>query len=279
MPTNEGHNYNRYMKADSQFGQGSSGFAFLIDIVERLRSFEGCPWDLEQTHQSLKRHLLEETYEVLEAIDRQDPKQLSEELGDLLVQVVFHADIAKKAGEFDIEDVATQVGHKLIRRHPHVFGDAKVSDAEEVENNWERIKIAEGGRRSAVEGIPSETPALAYAQVMQDRAKKAGFDWNDVSGVLAKVAEEVIEIGMAKNTAEKAKELGDLIFSLVNLARWLGIQAEDALRQANFRFKERYLMMEVLADKKNLDFYSLSLDKKERLWEKAKKMRREEGLE
>ena len=163
----------------------------LVDIVERLRSPGGCPWDWEQTHASLKRNLLEECYEVLEAIDGGDPAKLSEELGDILAQVVFHAQIAGEAGQFRFDDVEGKVSQKLVRRHPHVFGDAVASDAREVELNWEALKQREAPRKSPVDGVPGELPALAAAQLMQDRVGKAGFEWEDISGVLDKVAEEV----------------------------------------------------------------------------------------
>ena len=200
-----------------------SSFQSLVDIVERLRAPGGCPWDREQTHSSLKRNLLEECYEVLEAIDSEDPAALSEELGDLLVQVAFHADIAREAGHFTVADVLTRINDKLVRRHPHVFGDATVADAREVERNWERIKEAEkqrrGGRQSPVDGIPRDLPALTYAQLMQDRVGRAGFEWDDISGVLDKMAEEVEELRGAMTMEEKVHELGDLMFTMVNLSR------------------------------------------------------------
>ena len=229
-------------------------FQTLVDVVERLRSPGGCPWDREQTHASLKRNLLEECYEVLEAIDGSDPGKLSEELGDILAQVAFHAQMAREAGQFDLRDVLVAVNRKLISRHPHVFGDAVASDAREVERNWEKLKEAEGDGRSPVEGIPKELPALAYAQLMQDRVSRVGFEWEDVTGVLDKVAEEVRELQEATNAEEKTLEFGDLLFAMVNLARWLGFHAEDSLRQANLRFKERYKAMEALAEEKGLSF-------------------------
>ena len=247
-----------------------STFDALVKIVEHLRSPKGCPWDREQTHESLKRNLLEECYEVLEAIDHQDYKKLSEELGDILVQVAFHAQMANEAGDFSLEDILTQVNQKLIRRHPHVFGDTVVSDAREVERNWERLKREEGNSQSPVEGIPGQMPSLAYAQLMQDRVSKAGFEWEDISRVLVKVAEEVAELERAESPEEKAREFGDLLFSLVNLARWREIHAEDALRQANHRFQQRYLTMESLATQRGLDFVSLPLKEKEKLWQEAK---------
>ena len=260
------------MESTNPSDQDLGTFDALMKIVEHLRSPEGCPWDLEQTHQSLKRNLLEECYEVLEAIDLQDPKKLSEEMGDILAQVAFHADIAKKAGNFAIEDVLAQVNQKLVRRHPHVFGDVVVSDAREVERNWERLKEVEKGRSSPAEGIPQETPSLAYAQLMQERVAKAGFEWEEVSGVLAKVSEEVGELEKAGNPDEALSEYGDLLFALVNLARWRGIHAEDALRQANHRFKRRYMKMEALATQRGLNFASLPLDEKEKLWQEAKRL-------
>ena len=247
-------------------------FQALVDIVERLRSPGGCPWDIEQTHSSLKRNLLEEAHEVLEAIDAGDAAKLSEELGDVLVQVVFHAQIAREAGEFDAADVLDNVGQKLVRRHPHVFGDAVVSDAREVERRWEVLKEQEGARKSPVDGIPKELPALAHAQLMQDRVGRVGFEWDDVSGVLDKVAEEIGELKNTKHQEERVHELGDLLFSMVNLARWMGIHAEDALRQANARFRQRYTTMEALASERGLEFPALPLAEKERLWQEAKAM-------
>ena len=260
---------------DHAFSNDELGsFQTLVDIVARLRAPGGCPWDREQTHRSLKRNLLEEAYEALEAIDQSDPPKLAEELGDLLVQVAFHADIAAEAGEFEIADVLRKINEKLVRRHPHVFADEEVSDAREVERNWERIKAEERGqagvRKSPVEGIPGDMPALAYAQLMQDRVARAGFEWDDVSGVLEKIVEEVEEFRQAATPDERVHELGDIMFTLVNLARWSGVHAEDVLRQANRRFQSRYLRMESLATEKGLDFESLPLVEKEALWQEGK---------
>jgi tetrapyrrole methylase family protein/MazG family protein len=257
--------------------EGNMGeFQTLIGIVAQLRAPGGCPWDREQTHQSLKRNLLEEAYEVLEAIDGGDPGLLAEELGDLLVQVACHADIAREAGDFQMSDVLSGINRKLVRRHPHVFGDTEVSDAREVERNWERIKEQErrdkGEERSLVDGIPRDLPALNYAQLLQDRVARVGFEWDDISGVLDKIVEEVQELRQAETEAEKVHEIGDLIFSMVNLSRWLGIQAEDALRQANRRFQWRYRRMEQLARQRGLDFAGLSLNDKETLWQEAKRL-------
>ena len=249
-------------------------FQTLLAIVERLRSPGGCPWDMEQTHASLKRNLLEECYEALEAIDKGEPKLLAEELGDILVQVAFHVQIARDAGEFALAEVLTSINRKLIRRHPHVFSDATVADAREVERNWEKLKEQErgqrGARQSPAEGIPSALPALSYAQLMQDRVARAGFDWEDVSGVLDKIVEEVDELRQAVTEREMTHEMGDLLFSIVNLSRRLNIHAEDALRQANLRFQRRYAQMESLAASRGLNFSQLPLAEKELLWQEAK---------
>ena len=248
----------------------------MLDIVARLRAPGGCPWDREQTHESLKRNLLEESYEVIEAIDQGNPAVLSEELGDLLVQVAFHADIAKEAGDFELADVLRKINSKLVRRHPHVFADGHAEDAREVERNWEQIKAQErkekGESKSPVEGIPIDMPALAYAQLMQDRVGKAGFEWDDISGVLDKIVEEVAELKAAVTPEEKVHELGDLLFTMVNLTRWSGAHAEDVLRQANQRFGKRYLSMEKLAADRGLDFNALPLGKKEELWQESKRL-------
>ncbi|MEK7878969.1 MAG: nucleoside triphosphate pyrophosphohydrolase [candidate division NC10 bacterium] len=266
--------YNAAMSGDS-FPEGDMGqFQTLIETVARLRAPGGCPWDREQTHASLKRNLLEEVYEVLEAIDLGDASALSEELGDLLVQVAFHAQIAREAGEFDLNAVLGQVNRKLVRRHPHVFGGVPVGDAREVERNWERLKEAERGpesaRKSPADGIPDSLPALTYAQLMQDRVGRDGFEWEDLSGVLDKVVEEAEELRRAASDQEKLHELGDLLFSMVNLCRWRGVHAEDALRQANRRFRQRYIGMEDLAAQRGLDFRQLPLSQKEELWQEAK---------
>jgi len=259
------------------FSQEELGtFKTLVDIVARLRAPDGCPWDREQTHSSLKRNLLEESYEVMEAIDGGDPDVLSEELGDLIVQVAFHADIAREAGQFQAEDVLRQINNKLVRRHPHVFADGHAEDAREVERNWEQIKAqertAKGESKSPVEGIPNDLPALSYAQLMQERVGRAGFEWDDVSGVLDKIVEEVAEFKAAATPEEKIHELGDLLFSMVNLTRWAGAHAEDVLRQANQRFGKRYLTMESLAAERGMDFAAVPLEQKEELWQEAKRL-------
>ena len=266
--------YNSVMAAKEIPENELGDFQTLVNIVQRLRAPGGCPWDREQTHASLKRNLLEECYEVLEAIDQGEAEPLAEELGDLLVQIAFHADIAQETGEFSLADVLTSVNRKLVRRHPHVFGDVEVADAREVERNWERLKAQERSRQgvssSPLEGIPKDLPALVYSQLMQDRVARVGFEWEDVSGVLDKILEEVEELRQATTAEEKTHELGDLFLVMVNLCRWLNVQAEDALRQANSRFQRRYSSMEELAAQRGLDFAQLPLGEKEELWQEAK---------
>ena len=250
-------------------------FQSLVDVVARLRGPGGCPWDAEQTHESLKRNLLEECYETLEAIDAGEPLELAEELGDILVQVAFHADIAKQAGHFDIANVLSAINRKLIRRHPHVFADGSASDARQVERNWEQLKADERRQSgkpepSAMDSVPAALPALTAAQLMQDRAARFGFDWDDADGVLDKLVEEIGEFRDAATPEERLDEFGDVLFALVNLARWSGIHAEDALRQANGKFRTRYQVMERLASEREQDFAALSLDDKEALWREAK---------
>ena len=258
-------------------------FQSLIDIVARLRGPGGCPWDAEQTHESLKRNLLEECYETLEAIDDGDPGELAEELGDILVQVAFHADIARAAGEFDIADVLAAINRKLIRRHPHVFGDGGAPgspgtiNARQVERNWEQLKAEERRQAgkpepSAMDSVPAALPALSAAQLIQDRAARFGFDWDDAGGVLDKLVEEIGEFRAAATDEQRLDEFGDVLFALVNVARWSDIQAEDALRQANVKFRNRYRLMERLASERGKDFATLSLDEKEALWQEAKGM-------
>ncbi len=250
-------------------------FQSLIDIVARLRGPGGCPWDAEQTHESLKRNLLEECYETLEAIDDGEPAELADELGDILVQVAFHADIARAAGDFDIADVLAAINRKLIRRHPHVFADGSASDARQVERNWEQLKADERRQAgkpepSAMDSVPAALPALSAAQLIQDRAARFGFDWDDAGGVLDKLVEEIGEFRDAATDEERLDEFGDVLFALVNVARWSGIQAEDALRQANGKFCNRYRVMERLASERGQDFAKLPLDEKEALWQEAK---------
>jgi len=246
-----------------------SSLATLQDIIAHLRAPDGCPWDREQTHRSLRPNLLEEAYEVLEALDADDPDKLREELGDLLLQIVLHAQIAAEAGEFTLAEALEGIIAKLKRRHPHVFGEVEVEGVGEVLRNWERIKREEG-ESSMLAAIPAHLPALARSQAIQQRVARVGFDWHDSEGVLAKVAEEAEELTKAEGDARREKEFGDLLFVLVNLARWLGIDAESALREANRRFCQRFARMESLCAERGLDLSQMTLEEMNELWEEAK---------
>jgi tetrapyrrole methylase family protein/MazG family protein len=247
-------------------------FQSLVEIIARLRGPDGCPWDKEQTHQTLRANLLAECYEVLEALDEGDAAKLSEELGDLLLQIVLHAQIAKDDGEFEIDDVIESIATKIIRRHPHIFGTAKVKDAEEVMHNWEALKKAERDEgESMLAGVPKDMPALAYAYEISRRAVRVGFEWENIEGVIDKMAEEIKEIKDANSREEKEREFGDLLFTLVNVARWEDVDAESALREANRKFYHRFSHMEELCRRRGLNFAELSFKEKDDLWEEAKR--------
>ena len=258
-----------------------SAFLTLSSVMRRLRA--GCPWDARQTHASLRRYLIEECHEVLDALDRGDPEDLRAELGDLLFQVWFHSEIAsEREGGFDLADVLDGIARKLVRRHPHVFEESGGgAEGEEAWSRaaWERRKMSEG-RTSRLEGLPSGLPALLQAQILQEKAASAGFDWPDHRGVLDKVREECAELeeelaaaassGGAMPTPGMAHELGDLLFTLVNLARKLDLNAEDALRMANRRFRKRFQYIERAVAASNRPIEDVDLDELERLWQEAK---------
>jgi tetrapyrrole methylase family protein/MazG family protein len=247
-------------------------FAALVEIIAKLRSPEGCPWDRAQTHASIKGNLIEEAYEVLEAIDEQDMGMLCEELGDLLMQIVLHSQMASEAEDFEISDVVRKINEKLIHRHPHVFGDAKAEDAKKVTINWEALKREEGkGGESILDGVPKDMPSLAYSQAIQRRAARVGFDWKDVDGVIEKLAEEVAELKAATGHQQRVREFGDLLFTLANIARRLDIDLEGALRRANERFYRRFSYMEQVCKKKGIALESLPLNEQDALWEEAKR--------
>ncbi|MCW5938908.1 MAG: nucleoside triphosphate pyrophosphohydrolase [Fimbriimonadaceae bacterium] len=252
---------------ETEFG---GGLQSLVEVVDRLLAPGGCPWDQAQTHDTLKRHLIEEAYELIEAIESCDSDRLIEELGDVLLQPVMHAQIAAKAGQWDIEAVARAVTLKLVRRHPHVFGSVEANDADEVLRNWDEIKRQEkgGGRNSALDGVPRSMPALSRAFEVSKRAARLGFEWHDLDGVWTKLAEEEKELWAAveKGTGVP-EELGDLLFTIVNIARWLKVDPEEALRRMVDRFQERFETMESLADRPLKD---LNLDDWDELWTKAK---------
>lgn len=240
-------------------------------VTRRLRAPDGCPWDREQTHDSIKRNLLEETYELLEAIEERDPAKSREELGDLLMQVFLHAEMGREAGEYDLGSVTRGIVEKLIRRHPHVFAGLEVDGVAGVLRNWDAIKKAEGKHaRSILAGIPAAMPALAYAQGAQERAARTGFAWPDVSGAWAKLDEELSELREAATPDDVALELGDVLFVLAGLASYLGVQAEEALREANRRFRTRFDAVEAIARERGVALRELPLDDLLAIWRDAK---------
>jgi len=243
--------------------------------VARLRMPGGCPWDREQTHASLRDNLLEETYEVLDAIDRGDDEALREELGDLLLQVVLHAQIAVEDGEFTMAEVISGIDTKLKHRHPHVWGGLAVKDAEEVTVNWEALKREEReangeGERSLLDGVPAALPALAQAYAYAGRARRVGFDWPNMEAVVGKVHEELDELMAAETESEIGMEMGDLLFAIANWARWLDVEPESALREANLRFARRFRVVEMMARERGLQLESMSIEALDDLWQAAK---------
>ena len=257
-------------------------FKELVDVIATLRSENGCPWDREQTHETLKPTLIEETYETLEAIDAGDPKKLEEELGDLLLNIMLQAQIAAEHENFDIYGVIEKITEKLIRRHPHVFGDVDVENSDEVVKNWEAIKRSESGyedRKSVLDGIPNALPTLLRAQKIQNRAARVGFDWDDLTEVIAKVEEELEEVKASINADKPeatAMELGDLLFAIVNLCRFMEIQAEETLRQANRKFMWRFKWMEAELERRGTNFEAQDLESLDAIWEAAKKAETDE---
>jgi tetrapyrrole methylase family protein/MazG family protein len=256
-------------------------------MADRLRRPDGCPWDREQTHLSLKKHLLEEAYEVYDAIDGGATKELAGELGDLYLQIVLHAQLASEAGAFDLTDVQEAIGRKIVRRHPHVFGDAKVATSGDVNRQWEQIKRAEREAAaaestaetpdeaaaevaSALDGISSSMPALAASQEMQERAAHLGYDWPEIVGVIDKVHEELAELEAAVTDAEKREEVGDLLLVVVNLARRHGVEAEPALRAASDKFRRRFSRVERMARERNVLLRDMSFAELDELWDAAK---------
>lgn len=253
--------------------EGPGRIADLLALMARLRAPQGgCPWDREQTFATIAPYTVEEAYEVADAIARQDMAALKDELGDLLLQVVFHARIAEEAGMFTFADVAEAIAAKMESRHPHIFGDAP-DLGQSREDRWERLKAEERkakGAKSALDGVALALPALMRAEKLQKRAARQGFDWGDTAGPAAKLAEEIDELAAAGTDAERSEEAGDLLFAAVNLIRAHGIAAEDALRAANAKFERRFHGMESLATRRGVDFAALSLDQQEELWQMIK---------
>lgn len=250
-------------------------FEELVAIMRKLRAPGGCPWDAEQTHESLTRYLLEETYEVIEAIDEKSPQHLKEELGDLLLQPIFHAAIAEESGDFTIDDVIGTLCDKLIRRHPHVFGDLVIRDSNEQIENWESIKRQEKGieRPSALSGVPDHLPALLKAHKISEKASRVGFDWEHADQVLAKVMEELHEFEEAWAGGDPTRmedELGDLLFAIANLGRFLSLNPEEALRKTISRFQKRFSYVEAELLRQGVPMQTASFEEMDALWEKAK---------
>jgi MazG family protein len=252
-------------------------FDELVSIIARLRdSQNGCPWDIKQTHESLIPNFIEELYETIEAIEMKDFSHLCEELGDLMLHVVMQAQIASEANHFDMKDILKKINEKLIRRHPHVFGETKIEDSESVKMNWERIKFEEkkASRKSAIDGIPQAMPALIIAQRMQEKAASVGFDWPDVKPTIEKMKEEINEFQMAfetKNSEEMQNELGDMLFSIVNIARKLGFDSESALKRTIRKFDKRFRIVEEHFQNQDRNMLEAGLESLDEIWENAKK--------
>ncbi|MDQ1273518.1 MAG: tetrapyrrole methylase family protein / MazG family protein [Planctomycetota bacterium] len=251
-------------------------FQDLIELMRKLRSKDGCPWDKEQSHASLKPHLVEETYEVIDAIDSGDPDKIKEELADLFFHIVFHCQIAKEKGAFDIGDVMALCLDKMTRRHPHVFGDASAATPEEVIRQWEEIKKKEKGnedRKSVVDGLPRHLPALQKAQKLQKKVAKVGFDWTNIQDVIAKVDEELGEVKEAiqENKPENIEEeVGDLLFSVVNLARFLKLDTENVLHKTIYKFVDRFKRVETELASMGKDIEKCTLEEMDTVWNKVK---------
>jgi tetrapyrrole methylase family protein/MazG family protein len=264
-------NFSLYIPA---LGDGTS-FESFAEIVAHLRAPNGCPWDREQTHESLRKHLLEESYEAISAIDSGDFADMREEFGDLLLQVVLQSQIANEENQFNVNQVIQGIHSKIVRRHPHVFGDLKLEGVDGVLANWEKLKEKERGERKEekgmLDGVPVALPALSQAQEYQDRAARVGFDWPEIEGVLDKVREEIEEIKNAETDFELASEIGDLFFALVNVARWKHVDAESALRGTNMKFKKRFDYVGQGARKQGRNLSELSLEEMDVLWNEAKK--------
>ena len=244
----------------------------MIGIMQSLRSENGCEWDKEQTHESLRQYLIEEAYEAVEAIDNGDMNLLKEELGDLLLHVVFHAKLGEEKGNFDINDVLAGINEKLIRRHPHVFGEKSEKNIEKIKMDWEELKQIEG-RGSRIDGVPTNLSGLQRAFRLQEKAATTGFDWDNVDDIWTKIDEEIEEVRKASsdgNEKELEEEIGDLIFSAVNLSRFMGVNPEDALRRTIKKFESRFKSIEKAAEDSGRDITELSLEEMDKIWESSK---------
>jgi len=257
----------KHIFSQQELGQ----FETFREIVRQLRSPEGCPWDRQQTHSSLKKYLLEECYEVMETIEDKNINSLCEELGDLWLQIMLHSQIAEEKKEFCLEDVLRGINSKMIHRHPHVFSDKEVKDEHEVSQNWEELKEKDKkDSQSLLSGVPRELPALAHSQSIQRRAASVGFDWEKVEDIIVKLVEEVEELRQAADKKEKEHEFGDILLTLANVARRMDIDLESSLRQANTRFTRRFNYIEDICRKRGVDLKSLTLAEMDILWNEAK---------
>lgn len=249
-------------------------FRDLVDIVDKLRGPDGCPWDKQQNHKTLKPYLLEEAYEVIDALDEEEPVKLQEELGDLLFQVILHAQLAKEAGQFTINEVIETISEKMMRRHPHVFGNADLKTPKEVLANWEQIKrVEKGSKASVLEGVPKQLPSLMRAHRLQEKAARLGFDHPTMDSAFAKVQEEIKEFEDAfrnGKTEEMEEELGDLLFTLVNLARFIEVNPEEALHKTIMKFIKRFRYIEENIARQGRPLKEASLEEMDALWEEAK---------
>lgn len=252
-------------------------FQDLIEIMKYLRAPGGCPWDMAQTHKSIRSNLIEETYEVVEAIDNEDSELLKEELGDLLLQVIFHSEMAEEENKFNIDDVVNDICQKLVIRHPHVFGDVSANNSEEALKSWDDVKMQTKSQKKqsqAMDSVSKALPSLMRATKIQKKAAKIGFDWDSVDGALDKVIEETQELKTAitnKDVANQSEELGDLLFSVVNVSRFIGVDSEKALYDACDKFTHRFSQVEDLAASRNIDMKSASLSELDSLWDEVKK--------
>ncbi|MCH5314415.1 MAG: nucleoside triphosphate pyrophosphohydrolase [Eubacterium sp.] len=250
----------------------------LISIITFLRSPDGCPWDREQTHFSIKKNFIEETYEVIEAINKQDTDGLREELGDVLMQIMLHAEMEREQGNFDFSDICDELCRKLIVRHPHVFGTTQADNVDEVLTVWDSVKQKLKGQTNqsqSMESIPIELPALMRAQKVQQKASKVGFDWQDSQGAFDKIQEEINELLIAvshNNPAEIEEEFGDLLFSCVNVARFIDVDSEEALKQSTDKFIARFKKVEQLAEEREISMKASSIDVLDELWSEAKEI-------
>jgi tetrapyrrole methylase family protein / MazG family protein len=253
---------------ESENTTAAANFIELVKIIRQLRA--ECPWDREQTHESLRPMLIEETYETLEAIDSKDYTELKKELGDILLHILFHSEIALETGEFRLSEVIKGESEKLIYRHPHVFGDVKVSGPDEVAHNWEQLKRRESGRNSVLDGVPKAMPALQRASRIQEKASKVGFDWTEKKSVWKKVREEIEEFEAETTQERRTEEFGDLLFALVNIARHENIEPEGSLREATEKFERRFRKVEKLAEATGRPMMSFTLEELDRFWDQVK---------